>query len=142
MPGSGREVRISLRAEAGLTEMHGQKKRRKRSICGTADIEGHKLQWELISEPQWTTHGHKGLCVLVRRVEGAYREMVMEYPYEKLTFFPQRPKLTGAIVEADIRDALTRGWNPESRGRTFNFMARTKLDLGQQPAGMSKWWVT
>jgi hypothetical protein len=66
--------------------------------------------------------------------------MIIEYPYEK-SFFPQRPKLTGAIVEADIREAINGGWNPESRGRTFVFMARTTLELGQQPSGMSKWWV-
>jgi hypothetical protein len=121
--------------------MHGQKKRRKRAIGGTTDIDGLKLEWELISEPQWTTDGHKGLCVLVRQVQGSYRDLVMEYPYEK-AFFPQRPKLTGAIVEADIREAIDSGWNPTSRGRTFLFMTRTKLALGQQPSGMSKWWVT
>ncbi len=121
--------------------MHGQKKRRKRAISGTAEVSGFKLQWELISEPQWTTDGAKGLCVLVRQVQGAYREMVMEYPYEK-SFFPQRPKLTATIVESDIREAIDGGWNPESRGRTFIFMARTKLALGQQPSGMSRWWVT
>lgn len=122
--------------------MHGQKKRRKRSLSGAADIDGYKLQWELISEPQWTTLGRKGLCVLVRRAEGAHREMVIEYPYDRSTFLSQRRKLTAAIVETDIRDAMNGGWNPESRGRTFIFMARTKLELGQQPAGMSRWWVT
>ena len=121
--------------------MHGQKKRRKRSISGAADIEGHRLEWALISEPQWTTHGRKGLCVLVRQAKGAYREMVIEYPFDRSTFVPQRPRLTAAIVEADIREAMNHGWDPLSRGRTFTFMARTKLQLGQQPAGASKWWV-
>jgi hypothetical protein len=118
--------------------MHGQKKRRKRSIGGTVEIDGLKLQWELVSEPQWTTDGPKGLCVSVRRDQGAYREMVIEYPYDRSAFLPQRPKLTAAIVEADIREALAEGWNPDSRGRPFLFMAQTKLELGQRSADRLK----
>jgi hypothetical protein len=115
--------------------MHGQKKRRKRSISGEFEIDGLHLVWELVSEPQWTTDGPKGLCVLVRLAEGAHRELTIEYPCDRATFFPQRPKLSAAIVETETRSAMAQGWNPESRGRGIYFTATTALDLGQQPAG-------
>jgi hypothetical protein len=115
--------------------MHGQKKRRKRSISGEFEIDGLHLAWELVSEPQWTTDGPKGLCVLVRLARGAHRDLTIEYPYDRATFLPQRPKLTAAIVEAETRAAMAQGWNPESRGRGVHVMATTTLELGQQPAG-------
>lgn len=118
--------------------MHGQKKRRKRTVDGTVEIDGFTLHWELISEPQWTTDGPKGLCVSVRRADGAYREMVIEYPYDRSAFVPQRPKLNAAIVETDIREAINDGWNPESRGRPFVFIARTPLALGKRSPGQLK----
>ena len=37
--------------------MHGQKKRRKRTIEGTITLEGVVLVWELLSQPQWTNSG-------------------------------------------------------------------------------------
>jgi hypothetical protein len=115
--------------------MHGQKKRRKRSMAGEFEIDGLALAWELVSEPQSTTDGVKGLCVSVRLAEGARRELTIEYPYDPRAFFPQRPKLTAAAVEAETRAAMAQGWNPESRGRAAYFMATTALELGQQPAG-------
>lgn len=115
--------------------MHGQKKRRKRSVFGEFEIDGLHLAWELVSEPQWTTDGPKGLCVSVRLSEGAHRELTIEYPYDRTSFFPQRPKLSAAIVETETRTAMAQGWNPESRGRGVYFMATTALELGQQPAG-------
>ena len=101
---------------------------------GAVEIDGYRLQWKLISEPQWTTDGAKGLCVSVTRTDGAYRELVIEYPYDRSAYVPQRPRLTAAIVDTDIRQALTKGWNPESRGQTFVFLTPTKLELGQRPA--------
>ena len=115
------------------------KEGRKRSIGGETEVDGHALQWELVSEPQSTTDGLKGLCVSVRRAQGAFRELVIEYPYDRLALLPQRPKLTAAIVEGDIREAIAGGWNPDSRGRSFVFMARTKLEVGKRIAGIRKY---
>ena len=119
--------------------MHGQKKRRKRSLAGALEIDGLALAWELVSEPQWTVDGQKGLCVSVRLAEGAHRELTIEYPYDKTAYLPQRPKLSAAIVEAETRAAMAEGWDPESRGRGVYFMATTALELGQRPAGNLKW---
>lgn len=107
-------------------------------MSGEFEIDGLPLVWELVSEPQGTTGGPKGLCVSVRLAQGAHRELTIEYPYDRATFFPQRPKLSAAIVEAETRAAMAQGWNPESRGRGVYFMATTALELGQQPAG-SAW---
>jgi hypothetical protein len=89
--------------------MHGQKKRRKRSLAGALEIDGLALAWELVSEPQWTGEGQKGLCVSVRLAEGAHRELTIEYPYDKTAYLPQRPKLSAAIVEAETRAAMAEG---------------------------------
>ncbi|HEX3920231.1 MAG TPA: hypothetical protein VHW60_23065 [Caulobacteraceae bacterium] len=106
-----------------------------------SEIDRHRFQWKLASEPQWTTDGYKGLCVSVKQASGSFRELIIEYPYDKSALLPQRPKITAAVIENDIRDAIADGWDPESRGRSHVFMARTKLEVGKRTAGMSKWIV-
>jgi hypothetical protein len=105
---------------------------------GALEIDGFALVWELVSEPQWTTQGAKGLCVSVRMAEGSHRELTIEYPYDKTAFLPHRPKITASVVEAEIRNAIAQGWNPESRGRPTLFMATTMLELGQRPVDRLK----
>ncbi len=119
--------------------MHGQKKRRKRSMNGEAEIQGHALVWELVSEPQSTTEGRKGLCISVRVAQGTHRELIIEYPFDRTAYFPHRPKITAAIIEADIRRAMEDGWKPESRGRPALFRTPTVLELGQKAAGGLKY---
>jgi hypothetical protein len=103
--------------------MHGQKKRRKRTVEGSTTVDGIGLSWELISEPQITTEGLKGLCISVRNEAGNHRELILEYPFprDRGIQVPQRPKFSEKTVEADIRRALASGWDPESRGKTFVF---------------------
>ena len=111
--------------------MHGQKKRRKQSIKETVTIDGVELRWELRSEPQFTTeHGYRGLRISVQTAEGTFRELVLEYPFPKarperpngmIAPLPQRPRLSPAVVEADIRQAIAAGWNPLSRGKPYTF---------------------
>jgi len=91
-------------------------------------IEGIKLVWELISEPQWTTeHGCKGLCFSVRSEDARHRELILEYAFpRKLTGIgvpqlPQRPKFSDKTIEADTLKAIAAGWEPMSRGKRFVF---------------------
>lgn len=114
--------------------MHGQKKRRKRDLDGAIQVEGHDLVWSLVSEPQWTTDGAKGLSVCVSLAAGAHRDLVIEYPFDASTFVPQRPKLTAAIVGADIARAIAGGWDPLSRGRLHRYQSLTPLAAGKRPA--------
>jgi hypothetical protein len=106
----------------------GLKKRRRRTIEGTAVVDGISMLWELVSEPQWSNSGdgYKGLCISVRVVEVARRELIIEYPYPKGSDgrplpVPQRPIVVPKLVEASINQALNAGWDPSSRGKAFVF---------------------
>jgi hypothetical protein len=108
--------------------MHGQKKRRKRSLDGSIAVDGYSLFWRLLSEPQHTSQeGYKGLCVSVRTEDGKHRELILEFPFPQKTTgnglpqIPQRPRFSVKTVEAAVRNAILAGWEPESRGKTFLF---------------------
>jgi len=111
--------------------MHGQKKRRKRTIEGAAILDGHKLEWELLSEPQYSNNGlgqRIGMRVGVRLAEASTRELIIEYPYpvDKNGLpkpVPLRPHVSGSMVENSIREALDSGWDPRSRGKPFVLLA-------------------
>lgn len=110
--------------------MHGQKKRRKRTIAGTASVDGLKLVWELLSEPQYSNSGDGriGLRIGVRVADATARELVIEYPYPTDRRglpkpVPQRPQVSQPMVERSIQDALIAGWDPHSRGKPFVLQA-------------------
>lgn len=107
---------------------HGQKKRRKRSLDGSIAVDGIRLSWRLLSEPQWTSEdGYRGLRLSVRTEDAAHRELILEYPMPKKTCsvgmpqLPQRPKFSEQAIETGVRQAMTAGWEPESRGKAFVF---------------------
>lgn len=108
--------------------MHGQKKRRKRFLDGFITVDGLRLCWRLLSEPQWTSeHGYKGLCICVRTEDERHRELILEYAFPKKFTgngspqIPQRPRFSVKTIEADVRQAIAAGWEPESRGKTHVF---------------------
>ena len=110
--------------------MHGQKKRRKRTISGAADVPAGRFEWQLMSEPQWSNSGdgYKGMCVCVRTPDVSHRELIIEYPFpvdkrgRKLPV-PVRPPLNQVMIETSITQAIEAGWLPESRGKPFIFYA-------------------
>jgi hypothetical protein len=108
--------------------MHGQKKRRKRTLEGEVTIDGVALLWMLTSEPQWSNSGdgYKGMCISVRVANEARRELIIEFPYPRDSDgetlpVPQRPPVHRKLIEAAIRQAIVAGWDPESRGKAFVF---------------------
>jgi len=108
--------------------MHGQKKRRKRSLEGAIVFNELRLSWQLLSEPQWTTeHGYMGLRISVRTEDNAHRELILEYPMpgkrtgNGLRQLPQRPQFSVKTIESGVRQAIAAGWVPESRGKAFVF---------------------
>ena len=124
--------------------MHGQKKRRKRSLDGLIQVDGHDLAWTLLSEPQWTTEGPMGLRVRVQAADAPRRELIIEFPFDPAAFVPQRPTLTPAIVTAAIQDALQNDWDPTSRGRPHHHRSTIPLGTGKQSsanAGIQKYRV-
>lgn len=118
--------------------MHGQKKRRKRTMEGLIAVDDHKLKWSLISEPQKTTeHGYMGLRISVRSDDGEHRELIMEYPFPgKRTGngspqIPQRPNFSVKTVESDVRRAIAFGWDPLSRGKAVVYQVSRTDHVGQ-----------
>lgn len=108
--------------------MHGQKKRRKRTMEGLIVIDGNSLKWWLVSEPQWTTEdGYIGLRISVQTEDARHRELVLEFPFPKKVTgvgspqLPQRPKFSVKTIEANVRQAIAAGWDPTSRGKPFVF---------------------
>jgi hypothetical protein len=108
--------------------MHGQKKRRKRTMEGLIAVDGNSLKWGLVSEPQWTTEdGYIGLRISVQTEDARHRELVLEYPFPKkvtgvgIPQLPQRPKFSVKTIEANVRQAIAAGWDPISRGKPFVF---------------------
>lgn len=91
-------------------------------------VEGFNLCWQLTSEPQWSTeNGYQGLCVSVRTEDKNHRELILQYPYPRsksgrYLSLPQRPKVSTRSIEADVRRALSAGWEPTSRGQAFVFL--------------------
>jgi hypothetical protein len=108
--------------------MHGQKKRRKRMMEGSLAVDGNKLMWSLVSEPQWSTEdGYIGLRISVQTEDARHRELILEYPFPKKFIgvgapqLPQRPKFSVKTIEANVREAIAAGWEPISRGKPFVF---------------------
>ncbi|MFY9644941.1 MAG: hypothetical protein WAK29_07165 [Terriglobales bacterium] len=108
--------------------MHGQKKRRKRTMDGLLAVDGNKLMWSLMSEPQWSTEGgYIGLRISVQMEDARHRELILEYPFPKkftgigAPQLPQRPKFSVKTIEANVREAIAVGWEPISRGKPFVF---------------------
>ncbi len=108
----------------------------------TVAVDGFDLCWELRSEPQWSTEdGYEGLSLTVQRVDGAFRELILQYPSPRKrkrvidgrafltpSGFPVRPKISPKKVQADIRQAIAGGWNPASRGKAFVFHVPSNPD--------------
>ncbi len=106
--------------------MHGQKKRRKRSLEGTLSVDGVDLKWQVTSEPQWTTEdGYRGVRISVQTNEESHRELILQYPMPKkrvgigIPQLPQRPEVSAKMVEDGVREGIHGGWQPQSRGKAF-----------------------
>ena len=102
--------------------------RAKRSVQKEITIDGHHLIWHLHREQQMETDdGQRGVCIHVRRAEGVRRELHMEYPVVAtvrngyLRKEPAKPTIVTTKVEANIREAIEAGWDPDSRGKPYVF---------------------
>jgi hypothetical protein len=112
--------------------MHGQTKRRKRTIEGLLAVDGNKLVWSLMSEPQWTTDdGYIGLRISVQKEDACPRELICNTRFLRRSQeldhrnFRQRPKFSAKTVEASVRQAIAAGWDPTSRGKPIVFQVPT-----------------
>ena len=99
----------------------------KRSIQSGVTIDGVALIWHLHREQQWSTEGKmRGLAIHVRVAELVRRELFLEYPVvrRRLSDYSMdklnaKQTIATSKVERHIREAMTAGWDPESRGKPF-----------------------
>lgn len=103
--------------------------RAKRSIESSVTIDGVPLVWRLHREQQGNAaEGWRGMAIHVRVAEGTRRELHMEYPpvitqkagLGRIGYVP-RPNIVPGEVEAQIREAMAEGWDPDSRGKPYVF---------------------
>lgn len=116
--------------------------RKKRDIGGVITVDGVALRWSVRAEQAWrTTGGDIGLRLSVVRhdetltrhgVLKSWRELVLQFPFEKpkhASRFPDKQRITPEALTAAIRMAMEAGWEPHSRGRSFELI----LEEGDVP---------
>ena len=105
--------------------VHGQKKRRKRTLEGSFALGETILDWRLTSEPLWSaSHGYKGACISVQAQGEVGRELILLYPYPRDAYgspmpLPQRPQISEKTIQEGVQLALEDGWDPHSRGKAI-----------------------
>lgn len=105
-----------------MIHMHGR--------GGTVEIDGAKYDWELLSEPQDSSDGWKGMTVSLRQHDMP-REAVLEFPTPKrlMKGLPKgRLHINDTIAARGVRAALSAGWDPASRGKPTVFMVDANGD--------------
>ena len=84
-------------------------------------IDGDEYFWEV--RHGWVVDssvGMKGVSISVSRQPGRTRELIIDFPFSVfgLNRSPKRADLVAALIPA-VKAAIAKGWNPDSRGRTF-----------------------
>jgi hypothetical protein len=102
---------------------------RTNAVAQSVVVRDSLFTWRVHREPQWcTSDGWKGLAVLVERVDGGQRVLIVEFPFEaqtrRSTPHRQRPFVSQKQLEDAITAALDAGWDPEKRGKPYVFEVR------------------
>ena len=111
-----------------------QKKLRKRSLEGSIQLDGKKLDRRLLSEPLWPSeHGYRGHCISASRSGGNNRELVLEHPFLKrpedgVLQLPQRLKISVKTIEAGVRSALIADGSPNRAEKAFVHLVTPATD--------------
>jgi hypothetical protein len=98
---------------------------RKKPVATTIIFDGYELLWTPVRDTQWISQDdHQGITISVRKAGPERRELILKYPYLGTRptgnwRLPDRPKITGKIVEAGIRAGMEVGWDPDERGKPF-----------------------
>ena len=100
--------------------------RRGKNPTQVIEVEGFQLSWKLRRSPKWSTdQGYIGAAISVERADAIRRELIVEYPFpgtkNGMAYLPERIKLTSRDVVLAVQEAISAGWNPDSRGRPFVF---------------------
>ena len=118
--------------------------KKKRDVGGAFQVDGLAFLWSVKSEPAWnTSDGDIGLRLSIMKDDAAlnrhgerkaWRELILQFPFEKpkhASRFPERPRVEPDQLTRAIRLAMAAGWEPHSRGRTFELVLE-ESDLPEQ----------
>ena len=100
---------------------------RKKQKSEQITVDGIELAWTVLRDTQWSSRDdYQGITISVRKVGPERRELLLKYPFlgakpNGKWHIPEKLKVTPQIVEAGIREALEAGWEPDSRGKVFNW---------------------
>ena len=99
---------------------------------GMVKVGDTDYRWSILRHPTWTrdeNQWHKllGVAILVESLEPSCRELVLEFDIDPTRHgdMPQHQRFhihDGRLVEA-IESAMSAGWDPESRGKSFIYEA-------------------
>lgn len=132
---------VCAAASEGCTAMSRMQTRR--PVLRVLEVDGVRYSWVVRREPQWSSmDGWKGLCIEVHCPEVAGRTLLLELPFVKATsrsvLYRQRPKVAESDLGLHIRQALSAGWLPGSRGKPFVFevVPEIRQAISASPATM------
>lgn len=90
----------------------------------TATVDGASFQWDL--RHGWGAapgEGYRGPSVSVWLHRDQTRELIVDFPFELFGKATPPPARLQTAVESAITDAIEEGWDPQSRGRAYRFLA-------------------
>jgi hypothetical protein len=94
----------------------------------TSDItvDGKNYEWWVERQPQWCHEDSwKGVLLGVQITKQKSRSCLIQLPFEVKSSRSvpgrQRPKISQKQIESYIREALEAGWEPESKGKPFQY---------------------
>src|SRR5215831_9975930 len=95
---------------------------------GTVQVHGNEYRWGVYRQPRWTSaRVLLGLTILVESMEPSHRKLILEFAIDPTRHgdMPQHQRFRVSarrLIEA-IQEAMTAGWDPDSRGKPFVFQA-------------------
>ena len=101
---------------------------RKKQVTSPITVDGYELVWTVLRDTQWSSQDdYQGITISVQQVGPERRALLLKYPFLGAKpngnwHIPEKVKITPQIVELGIREAIEAGWNPDSRGRVFNWL--------------------
>jgi hypothetical protein len=93
------------------------------------EVNGYRLMWSIRHTPTWRPEGpgYDGLVLFVESAGGAKRRgLVIEYPFQKRERRPKQERERVIVREEEVakhvEQAMSEGWDPESRGKPAFFV--------------------
>jgi hypothetical protein len=89
---------------------------------GTIEIQGETFEWHVrhFGGASTAYENHRGISVGVCKEFGQYRELIINFSFTDYFFDPPKSQsvFNGRLSNC-IKEALSKGWKPFSRGKAF-----------------------